>query len=106
MNSGKSETGPSGESETRELANDAPLAFPEWSGVLAGVDWPEDTKKRRQLAIMRLLKFCKLERRPVSVTLIKSYLDGLLRVTSSPMVFRRPVVLSGAAAERFGGRRS
>jgi len=41
------------------------------------VDWPEDTKKRRQLAIMRLLKFRKLERRPVSVTLIKSYLDGL-----------------------------
>jgi len=30
----------------------------------------------------------------------------VLRVTSSPMVFRRPVVLSGAAAERFGGRRS
>ena len=28
---------------------------------------------------MRLLKFCKLERRPVSVTLIKSYLENLAR---------------------------
>lgn len=79
MNSSKSETGASRESETRLVADDAALIFPGWASVLAGLDWPEDIKKRRQLAIMRLLKFCKLERRPVSVTLIKGYLDGLER---------------------------
>ena len=79
MESGKSETGGPGKSETGNPKHDAPLAFSGWAGALASMDWSEDVKKRRQLAIMRLLKFCKLERRPVSVTLIKSYLENLER---------------------------
>lgn len=41
------------------------------------MDWPESIKTRRELAILRLLKFCKAERRAVSVTLIKGYLETL-----------------------------
>lgn len=77
MNSPKGESGDVSKSETGGLANDAALSFPGWSEALAGMGWPESIKTRRELAIMRLLKFCKAERRAVSVTLIKSYLETL-----------------------------
>lgn len=73
----KSETGGAPKSETGGWANDAALSFPGWSEALAGMEWPDSIKTRRELAIMRLLKFCKAERRAVSVTLIKGYLETL-----------------------------
>ena len=57
---------------------DEPLMFPTWSEVLAGdAAMKPDAKSRRKYAIMGLLKYCKVERRPVSITLIKGYLEGL-----------------------------
>lgn len=41
--------------------------------------WPEVRKDRRRLAIMRLLKFCKGERKPATITLMRSYLADLER---------------------------
>jgi site-specific recombinase XerD len=55
---------------------DEAVSFPRWTEVLAARDdLDPDTKSRYKYAIMGLLKFCKVERRPVSITLIKVYLE-------------------------------
>jgi integron integrase len=55
---------------------DAAVSFPGWSEVLASrEDLDPDSKSRYKYAILGLLKFCKMERRPVSITLIKEYLE-------------------------------
>lgn len=57
---------------------DEAVSFPTWSAVLAArEDLDPDRKLRWKFAITGLLRFCKVERRPVSITLIKGYLDEL-----------------------------
>jgi hypothetical protein len=58
---------------------DAPVIFKEWPAALNAEPWPEALKTRRRLAVMRLIKFCKEERKPASITLVRAYLVGLER---------------------------
>lgn len=54
------------------------LSFPTWSEVLAARDdIKPDVRSRWKFAILGLLKFCKTERRPVSIMLIKGYLSEM-----------------------------
>lgn len=75
MNSGKSGTG--GPVKAEPAGDDVALVLPDWSGRLVREAWTEEIKERRRLAILRLLKFCKRRRKPVSGGLMKGYLAGL-----------------------------
>jgi hypothetical protein len=56
--------------------DDEALSFPAWGEVLASrEEMKPDERSRWKFAIIGLLKFCKGERRPVSITLIKEYIE-------------------------------
>jgi integron integrase len=67
----KGETGGIPKSETGAAAKDERLNFPGWSEAMVAAGWTAEVLRRRQLAVMRLLKHAKAERRPVSVSLMK-----------------------------------
>lgn len=55
---------------------DEALSFPTWGEVLASrAEMKPDERSRWKFAIIGLLKFCKGVGRPVSITLIKEYLE-------------------------------
>ena len=79
MHSSKSGTAASPKAEVGTEGADAPVIFKDWPAALNAEPWPEALKTRRRLAVMRLLKFCKEERKPASITLIRGYLADLER---------------------------
>lgn len=55
MQSDKSASGAPAKAKAGSAAEDAPVSFLNWLVVMEAEAWPEDTKKRRKLAVLRLL---------------------------------------------------
>src|SRR5690242_17713756 len=52
-----------------------PISFPTWKDALSRVPLAQSVRERHRREIIELLHFCKKRHRPVSVDLIKGYLQ-------------------------------